>query len=209
MSNFLTKFNSKITDPLGIINKVGDKWGMQKVTDLYRQGPIGNAGGIKAAAGSKFGSLMSGRAILQGGAKEQNMENARTFDVFGSPATAGGKQQTTARLGAILYGLGAAAAAYGGGAAGSTSASAAPSASPAGGYGATQMGYAGNTVGTGAPASGGTTAASSPAWLDYARMGNSMMQQGQPQQTQQGALQHQYVGGSGFRNPYLMGYPWS
>lgn len=166
-------------------------------------GFLGNAGDLKKFGGTKLGSLMSGRAILQGGPKEQNMEGARTIDVFGSPATAGGKQQTTARLGAILYGLGAAAAGYG--AAGTTS-MASQSASPAGGFGATQMGYAGNSVGSGvAGTSAGTT---SPGWSNYARAGNALMQQGQQSAPQQGALQHQFVG-QPMQNPYLRGYPWS
>ena len=179
-------------------------------------GFLGKAGDLKKFAGTKEGSLMSGRAILQGGPKEQNMESARTIDVFGSPATAGTKMQTTARLGAILYGLGAGAAAYGTGAAGSgggvgfggtTSASAAPSAT-ASGFSpfTTQMGYSGGTVGSGA---GATTGAASN-WQNYARAGNSMMQQGQQSAPQQGALQHQYVGQQQQPNPYLMrGYPWS
>lgn len=199
MSNFLTKFNSKITDPLGFINKVGDKWGMQKVTDLYRQGPLGNAGGIKAAAGSKAGSLLSGRAILQGGAKEQDMETARTFDVFGSPATAGGKQQTSARSLAALYGLimGGAALAGGGSGAGGGAAGGAMNSSGVMVDGATSGGMG----------SAGGASASSPAWMKYARLGNMAMNMGQPSGPQQGALQHQFVGNQ-TQNPYA-GYPWN
>jgi hypothetical protein len=148
-------------------------------------GFIGNAGDLKKFAGTKLGSVMSGRAILQGGPKAQDMEGARTLDVFGSPATAGGKQQTTARLGAALYGLGAGAAAYGGGlfGGGATGMNAAPSASPGG---------------AGAMGGGGSSG-----WMNYARLGNAMMQQGQQGQGAQGQqLQHQYVGENP-RNPYL------
>jgi hypothetical protein len=88
-------------------------------------GFIGNAGDLKKFAGTKMGSMMSGRAILQGGPKEQDMESARTFDIFGSPATAGGKQQTSARSLAALYGLFAGGAALAGGGAGGASGGAA------------------------------------------------------------------------------------
>lgn len=218
MSNFLTKFNTKVTDPLGFINQIGDKWGMHKVTDLYRQGPLGNAGGIKAAAGSKFGSLLSGRAILQGGPQEQNMESARTFDVFGSPATAGTNQQTTARAGALAYSAAAALGALGagslfGGGAGGTTGGMSGSGGVLGGSGMTGTittgpGYGGATSATAAP----TATTSSPAWMQYARMGTQAMNSSSnnPQSGGGGArpMQHQYVGQMP-RNPYLQGFPWN
>ena len=212
MSNFIKESFHKLNDPFKWHEKgVGKVFGKPFGT-LASEGIWGNADDLKAAGGSRTGSVLSGRAILQGGPKQQNMETARTFDVFGSPATAGGKQQTTARSLAALYGLlmGGAALAGGGGAGfgGTTSASAAPTASASGWSPfTTQMGYSGGTVGSGAGAT--TAASSSPSSMDYARMGNSMMQQGQQGGgTQQGALQHQYVGMPA-KNPYMMGYPWS
>lgn len=141
-------------DPFGLTGKVLPKG----IDSFVEKGPLGNAGGIKAAAGPKMGSMLSGRAILQGGPKEQNMESARTFDVFGSPATAGTKQQSTARLGALLYGAWMAGALGGlGGGTGATSASYSPAAMdvPAAGAGPSA-----------------TTAGGMPAWMKYARMGN-------------------------------------
>lgn len=118
-------------------------------------GFIGNAGDLKKFAGSKTGSLFSGRAILQGGPKEQDMETARTFDVFGSPATAGTKQQSTARLAAILYGAFMGLGALGAGAAGSSTGTAAGEAGATGATagGAGGLGGLGGT-GSGAPAGG-------------------------------------------------------
>lgn len=130
--------------------------------DLYRKGPLGNAGGIKAAAGSKGGSVMSGRAIYQGGAKEQDMETARTFDVFGSPVTAGTKQQTTARTVAALYGLAMGGMALMGSGGGATSASAAPTSSSSGGWGATQVSEVGGGGASAAPSAGSS-------WQDYSQ----------------------------------------
>jgi hypothetical protein len=143
-------------------------------------GFLGKAGDLKKFAGTKMGSMMSGRAILQGGPKEQNMESARTFDVLGSPATAGTNQQTSARVGAALYGAAMAAGAAGAGGAGS---------------GATAMPPAfAQAPGSVAATQGGTTtaASSTPAW--HARMGNAaargMQQRPQPapMQTQQPML---------------------
>jgi hypothetical protein len=153
-------------------------------------GFIGNAGDLKKFAGTKMGSMMSGRAILQGGPKEQDMESARTFDLFGSPATAGGKQQTSARSLAALYGLFAGGAALAGGGAGGASGGAAGG--PSSGMG--------SWFGSSAQGGGGSTAGG---WQNYARLGNAVMQQGQQGQGAQGqSLQHQYVGENP-RNPYL------
>lgn len=196
-------------DPLKLDQKILPRG----ADSLHAKGPLGNAGGIKEFAGTKLGSLHSGRAILQGGPKEQNMETGRTFDVFGSPATAGTKQQTTARTLAALYGLfmGGAALAGGGGAGGGGSAAG------VGGYaGSPSGGYTGSGMSAGGTSSGATTGAggygpatsASPGWMEYARMGNSMMQQGQQQGQQSQPLQHQFVG-QPVNNPYLMrGYPW-
>ncbi len=141
-------------------------------------GFLGKAGDLKKFAGTKLGSVMSGRAILQGGPKNQDMEGARTLDVFGSPATAGTKQQTTARVAAALFGAAAGAGAYGAGAAGGGTTAMPPAVAEApGAVAATQ---------------GGTTTAagSTPAWLQYARMGNAamrgMQQRPQPAPMQQG-----------------------
>lgn len=106
----------KAVDPLNVFDTLTSGMGStaQSVGNLVKQGPIGNADDIKAVAGSKLGSVVTGRAVLQGGIKEQDMESARTFDVFGSPATAGTKMQTTARAAAIIYGAAAAAGALSG-----------------------------------------------------------------------------------------------
>jgi hypothetical protein len=151
---------------------------------LLTHGPayfIGKGGELKELAGSKEGSVLSGRALLQGGPKDQDMEGARTFDVFGSPATAGGNQQTTARTGAALYGLFAGGAAMmGGGMGGSTSASAAPTSGTTGSPFAFNHSYAGDSVGSGAPTASGA------GWQDYARHAQMPQQQGQgePQQVE-------------------------
>lgn len=162
-------------------------------------GFLGKAGDLKAFAGSKAGSVFSGRALLQGGPKEQDMESARTFDVFGSPATAGTNMQTPARAGALAYGAAAGLGAMGVGSAfsgggslfsgGATGMNAAPSAT------------------TGGPGAVGGTAAGSN-FMNYARLGNAVrsmggQQQGGPSQS----MQHQYVGQPS-RNPYMQGFPW-
>ena len=152
-------------DPFGLTGKMLPSG----VDSLVEKGPLGNAGGIKEAAGTKLGSMLSGRAILQGGPRQQNMESARTFDVFGSPATAGANQQSTARLGAALYGAYMGAGALGGG-----------SGTSAGG--AMQNGTmvdGATSGGTATPASGGA-----PGWANWLRMGQGgggRQQQYQPE----------------------------
>ncbi len=120
----LKKLTRKISDPAGVVGAVSKAVGGEHLKTLMTEGWVGNADSLKAFAGSKQGSIFSGRALLQGGAKEQNMETARTFDVFGSPATAGTKQQTTARAAAVVYGAWAAAGAAGASTATKTSAAA-------------------------------------------------------------------------------------
>ena len=189
-------FNKKITDPLGGINKLGDKWGMQDVTDLYREGPVGNASGWKQAAASKGGSILSGRAIMEGKAEARpdnhNTSRMRTIDVFGSPATAGTGAQSTARAAAAIYAAWAAAAAMGAGAAGSGTAGAGgTTASTTGGTAAgTAGGTTYGTISTGPGAGGATSASAAPSstagggaasWMKWGRLAN-LMRQGQQRQ---------------------------
>jgi hypothetical protein len=59
---------------------------------------------LTGLAGSELGSVLTGRALLQGGVQEQDMSSAGILDVFGSPATAGTEYQDEAQLAAQLYG---------------------------------------------------------------------------------------------------------
>jgi hypothetical protein len=190
LNRSIQKFNKKITDPLGGINKLGDKWGLQDMTDLYREGPLGNASGWKQAAASKGGSIMSGR-MFQEGKIEERPDNGhtgemRTLDVFGSPATAGTGAQSTARVGAIIYGLGALGmAAMGGGAAGGGGGAAG---SGAGAGGAGLSAPAGGTTSGATAGAGSSGATTSPGWYDYY---SQYSQAAPPQQQEQEPYQPQ------------------
>lgn len=124
-----------VSDPLGIIQKAGDALGAGEVARFYTEGPIGNAPQIKRASASKAGSLLGGRAIVERRVRQQDEGKTHTIDVFGSVATSGTKQQTTARTGAIIYGayMGAAALGAGSGAAGAQAGGAAAEAGGAAG----------------------------------------------------------------------------
>jgi hypothetical protein len=116
---------------------------------------------LTSLAGSKVGSVLSGRAVLQGGVKEQDMSSAGILDVFGSPATAGTKQQGAARAAAIAYGgymaAGALAGAAGSGATGSAAADSSVLAGAGDMFGSGAVYEAGAAgLGTGAAAAGGT-----------------------------------------------------
>lgn len=144
---------TRIADPLDLVGKTADKIGGESFGTLVREGPLGNADNIKELAGSKFGSVLSGRFIVQRGIYKQDMETARTFDVFGSPATAGTKQQTTARAAAVIYG-----AAVAGGAALASSGSGTAGTAAAGGGVAGGSGGAVTLAGTTVPVATGTAA---------------------------------------------------
>lgn len=114
---------------------------------------------LKDIAGSKVGSILTGRALLQGGAREQDMGDASALDLFGSPATAGTRYQDAARAGAVAFGLGTLAGAAGAGSAtaGGTEAAASTAgagAVPAGTGGAAVAGASGTAVTGGAAAVG-------------------------------------------------------
>lgn len=149
-------------------------------------GFIGKAGDLKAYAGSKDGSMLSGRWIQEGGAKKRDMESARTFDVFGSPATAGTGAQPYARAGAAAFGAAAGLGAMGVGAAGSgavggSAGGGAGGAMSGGGTGAGVATGGGVSMGTGTATSGGSAGATSPGWMQWLR---GSQQQRQPQQYQ-------------------------
>lgn len=99
-------FLQKLADPLNLAGKLGDSLGTTagNVLKLALQGPVGNAGALKQVAGSALGSVLTGRALVQGKIQAQDMESARTLDVLGSPATAGTKLQDAARAGAVAFG---------------------------------------------------------------------------------------------------------
>lgn len=103
-------------------------------------------------------------------------DKAQGIDWFGSPVTAGTDSQGTARLAAILYGAWAGAGALGAGGAGGTGGgmgSIGAGATPMGAGGAAGGGSAAAGGGAGAAIGGG--AASSPAWMKWAKMGQGAM----------------------------------
>lgn len=59
---------------------------------------------VQKFAGSKLGSVATGRFIVERKIQKRDLSSGKLIDFFGSPATAGTKQQTTARVGAIIYG---------------------------------------------------------------------------------------------------------
>lgn len=59
---------------------------------------------VRKFAGSKLGSVATGRFIVERKIQKRDLSSAKLIDFFGSPATAGTKQQTTARTAAIVYG---------------------------------------------------------------------------------------------------------
>lgn len=64
--------------------------------------PLRITGAVKKLAGTKIGSVLTGRAVVERKIARQN-EDSKWIDFIGSPATAGTKQQTTARTAAIVY----------------------------------------------------------------------------------------------------------
>lgn len=68
-------------------------------------------------AGSKLGSVLTGRFIVERKIQKRDLQagGGKLIDLFGSPATAGTKQQTTARVGAVVFGGVVAAGAVAGG----------------------------------------------------------------------------------------------
>jgi hypothetical protein len=177
-------------------------------------GTFFNDFGKISAKGKLYQNLADPGSMLFGGAEKNNSlgmkrdgqksglfgDQAQGIDWFGSPVTAGTNMQGPARLAAILYGAWAGAGALGGGAAGSGSGaagsgaaaggagSAAGGGSAAAGGGAVGGGAAGGTS-AGATTGAGASGASSPAWMQWARMGanagKNMMSQRQAYQPQQ------------------------
>lgn len=179
-------------------------------------GTFFNDFGKISTRGKLYQNLADPGSMLFGGAEKNNSlgmkrdgqqsglfgDQAQGIDWFGSPVTAGTNMQGPARLAAILYGAAAAGGAMGGGAAGSGGGAAGGGAA---GGGAAGGGAAGGTsAGATSGAGGSGAAASSPGWMQWARMGSGAAQNMMNQKKPYEPKQEMYDDGSQQIDPQLL-----